>query len=52
VSDAVTGGRLCLDAISPDDRLVAHHCDKGSITLLDLETGEATTVRLPDLTAW
>jgi uncharacterized protein YraI/WD40 repeat protein len=51
VSDAVTDGRLCLDAISPDDRLVAHHCEEGSITLLDLETGEATTVRLPDPTA-
>jgi uncharacterized protein YraI len=51
VSHAVTDGRLCLDAISPDDRLVAHHCDEGSIRLLDLETREATIVRLPDPTA-
>ncbi|NIO47633.1 MAG: hypothetical protein GTN77_12825, partial [Planctomycetales bacterium] len=51
MSDRVTGGKLCLDGISPDDRLVAHHCDEGSITLLDLETGEATSVRLPDLPA-
>jgi uncharacterized protein YraI len=51
VSDRVTGGKPCLDGISPDDRLVAHHCDEGFIMLLDLETGAATTVRLPDLTA-
>jgi hypothetical protein len=51
VSHAVTDGRLCLDAISPDDRLVVHHCEEGYITLLDLETGEATTVRLPDPTS-
>jgi hypothetical protein len=51
VSHAVTGGKLCVGAISPDDRLVAHHCDEGRITLLDLETGEATTVSLPDQTA-
>jgi uncharacterized protein YgiM (DUF1202 family) len=48
VSDTVTHGKPCLDAISPDDRIVAHHCEEGSITLLDLKTGEATTVRLPD----
>jgi len=47
-SDDVTRGKLCLDAISPDDRLVAHHCDEGQITLLDLETGVATAVSLPD----
>ena len=51
VSDDVTGGKLCLDAISPDDRLVAHHCDEVQITLLDLETGKATTVSLPDQVA-
>jgi len=48
ISDDVTGGKLCLDAISPGDRLVAHHCDEGRITLLDLETGGATAVSLPD----
>jgi hypothetical protein len=48
VSDDVTGRKLCLDAISPGDRLVAHHCDEGQITLLDLETGVATAVSLPD----
>ena len=47
VSAAVTGGKLCLDALSPDDRLLAHHCDAGQITLLDSETGETTAVRLP-----
>ena len=26
---------------------MAHHCDEGSITLLDLETGETTAVSLP-----
>jgi hypothetical protein len=51
VSDDVTGGKLCLDAISPGDRLVAHHCDEGQITLLDLETGVATAVSLPDQAA-
>jgi len=51
VSDDVTGGKLCLDAISPDDRLVAHHCDEGQITLLNLETGVATAVSLPDQVA-
>jgi hypothetical protein len=51
VSDDVTGGKLCLDAISPDDRLVVHHCDEGQITLLDLETGKMTTVSLPDQVA-
>jgi hypothetical protein len=29
-------------------RLVVHHCDEGQITLLDLETGVATAVSLPD----
>jgi hypothetical protein len=48
VSHEVTGGKLCLDAISLDDRRVAHHCDEGEITILDLETGEATPVSLPD----
>jgi hypothetical protein len=48
VSDQVTGGKLCLDAISPDDRLVAHHCDEGQITLLDLETDQAAAVGVPD----
>jgi tricorn protease-like protein len=28
--------------------VAAHHCDKGQITLLDLETGESTAVSLPD----
>jgi hypothetical protein len=51
VSDDVTGGKLCLDAISPDDRLVAHHCDEGQITLLDLGTRQATSVSLPDQVA-
>jgi hypothetical protein len=47
VSHDVTGGRLCLDAIAPDDRLAAHHCDSGQITLLDLETGKSSAVSLP-----
>jgi hypothetical protein len=48
VSHEVTGGKLCLDAISLDDRRVAHHCDEGEITILDLETGKASRVSLPD----
>jgi hypothetical protein len=44
----VTGGKLCLDAISPDDRRVAHHCDEGKITVLSLVTGKAIPVLLPD----
>jgi hypothetical protein len=48
VSDDVTSGKLCLGAISPDERLVAHHCEEGQITLLDLETGTTTAVSLPD----
>ncbi len=48
VSNEVTSGKLCLDAISPDDRLVVHHCDEGQIALLDLETGKTTAVGLPD----
>lgn len=48
VSHEVTGGKLCLDAIYPDDRRVAHHCNEGGITILDLETGKATLVSLPD----
>jgi len=50
VSDGVTGGKLCLAEIAPDDRLVAHHCDEGQITLLNLETGQVTAVSLPDQT--
>jgi uncharacterized protein YraI len=50
VSDAVTDGMSCLLAISPDDRLVAHHCNAGSITLLDLLTGESNSVRIPEST--
>jgi hypothetical protein len=50
VSADVTRGALCLDAIAPDDRRVAHHCDEGQITLLDLVTGDAAAVRLPDQT--
>jgi len=47
--ELMTGGELCLDAIGgPQDLLVAHHCDEGQITLLNLETGEATAVSLPD----
>jgi len=49
VSGDVTGGQLCLDAIAPDDRLMAHHCHQGQITLLDLETGAVTAVSLPGL---
>ncbi len=49
ISDAVTGGKLCLDAISPDDQLLAHHCDGGQITLTDLETGQTTAISLPEL---
>jgi hypothetical protein len=45
VSDSLTGGRRCLDAVSPDGRLLAHHCDEGEVTLLDLETG-ATSGRI------
>jgi len=48
VSHEVTGGKLCLDAISPDDRQVAHHCSEGKITVLDLATGKTTAVSLPD----
>jgi hypothetical protein len=48
VSHEVTGGMLCLDAISLDDRRVAHHCDEGEITILNLETGKAIPVNLPD----
>jgi hypothetical protein len=48
VSHEVTGGKLCLDAISLDDRRVAHHCDEEEITILDLESGKATPVNLPD----
>ena len=48
VSREVTGGQLCLDAIAPDDRRVAHHCDDGKITILYLESGESLTVSLPD----
>ena len=48
ISDDVTGGELCLDAVGPEDLLVAHHCDEGRITLLSLETGEVTAVSLPD----
>ena len=51
VSGEATGEKLCLDAISPDDRLVAHHCDEGQITLLDLETGNVSAVSLPDQVA-
>jgi hypothetical protein len=48
VSHEVTAGKPCLDAISLDDRQVAHHCNQGEITVLDLETGKATTVSLPE----
>jgi len=48
VSDAVTGGMLCLAEIAPDDRLMAHLCDEGQITLLDLETGQVVGISLPD----
>jgi uncharacterized protein YraI len=48
ISDAVTGGKLCLDAISPDDQLLAHHCDGVQITLMDLETGQTTAISLPE----
>lgn len=48
VSHEVTGGKLCLDAIYLDDRRVAHHCDERGITILDLETGKATSVSIPD----
>jgi tricorn protease-like protein len=48
VSNEVTGGKLCLAAISADDRQVVHHCEEGGMAILDLETGNATTVRLPD----
>jgi hypothetical protein len=48
VSQEVTGGQLCLDAISPDDRRVAHHCDEGGITILNLVTGKTTPVSLPE----
>jgi hypothetical protein len=47
VSDTVTDGELCLDAISPDNRLLAYHCDARQITLPDSETGETTAIRLP-----
>jgi hypothetical protein len=47
ISHDVTGGRLCLDAIAPDDRLIVHHCDRGQITLLDLETGKSSAASLP-----
>jgi hypothetical protein len=47
VSDAVTGGQLCLDAIYIDDRRVAHHCNEGGYAILDLESDETTPVRLP-----
>jgi hypothetical protein len=50
ISDQATGGQLCLDAIAPDERWVAHHCDAGRITLLNLETGRTTAVRLPEET--
>jgi len=47
VSPEVTGRKLCLDAISPDDRRVAHHCDEGRVTILNPETDQATPMLLP-----
>ena len=47
MSDTVTDGKLYLDAISPDDRRLAHHCDAGQTMLADSETEETTAVRLP-----
>lgn len=43
----MTRGEPCLDAIAPDDRLVAHHCHEGRITLLDPQTGEIAAIGLP-----
>jgi hypothetical protein len=48
VSNEVTGGKPCLDAVSLDDRQVAHHCNESEITVLDLDTGRATSISLPE----
>lgn len=47
VPNAVTGDQLCLDELSPDERLVAHHCAPGRITLLDWHSNEGSTIAVP-----
>ena len=41
------GQMLCLDELSSDERLVADHCAKTSITIRDLSSGQTTTIQPP-----
>src|SRR5512139_2915711 len=41
------GQALCLDELSSDERLVADHCARTSITIRDLSNGQTTTIQPP-----
>jgi hypothetical protein len=41
-------GRVCLDELSADARLLASTCEIGEIQVLDLRSDERTTIRLPE----
>jgi hypothetical protein len=43
----VTGGFICLDDLSPDETLVAHHCADTGIGLLNLNSAEQTVIQPP-----
>lgn len=41
-------GAICIDDLSPDEQLVAHHCGTGGGTSVqDLQTGATTSIALP-----
>ncbi len=43
----VAGGFICLDDLSPDETLVAHHCADTGIGLLNLQTTEQRVIQPP-----
>ncbi len=47
IKDKQVGGFVCIDGVSPNDKLVAYHCSGKGIGVLDLATKKSSVIQLP-----
>ncbi len=47
IKDKQVGGFICIDSVSPNDKLVAYHCSGKGIGVLDLATKKSSVIQLP-----
>ncbi len=47
IKDKQVGGFVCIDGVSPNDKLVTYHCGEKGIGVLDLATKKSSVIQLP-----